>query len=209
MGLEAALLNQVLTFFAQLGYLYAFRGAFERQEKTLRARFWASLGLGFALCLAWLGMGYAAFFLAAVQKSAAMLALLSVPLYLAIAAGGAVSLTALSGRLFGWSVEEHPFRCLFVGQVFAVAAGAVPWAGPVLVSLYACSGIGAIAVSEMTARPDDEETPRLGMAGLASMLVLSAALALGLWRANKNLKAEAAQEAPAAAAADWSSSAPK
>lgn len=202
MAFGFVLMNQLVTLAAQLAYACAFRRAFERQNAVLRARFWTSLGLGAAICALWLGIGYGAFFLAAVKGSAAILVTLTVPLYLAIAAGGAVSLGALSSRLLRLKVEEHPYLCIAVGQVFAVAAAMLPIGGPLLVSLYACSGIGAIALSELSARPDDEDTPRLGSAGLISMIVVTAALALGLWRANAALKAEAASAGPAPA---WTS----
>lgn len=201
-ALGFVLMNQLLTLAAQLAYACAFRRAYERQAAVLRARFWPSLGLGAAVCAFWLAIGYGAFFLAAFKGSAALLVALTVPLYLAIAAGGAVSLGALSARLLRLKVEEHPYLCIAAGQVFAVAAAMLPKAGPLLVSLYACSGIGAIALAETTARPDDDDAPRLGSAGLVSMLVVTVALALGLWRANGALKSEAASAGPAAA---WTS----
>jgi hypothetical protein len=201
-ALGFVLMNQLLTLAAQLAYACAFRKAYERQAAVLRARFWPSLGLGAAVCGLWLGIGYGAFFLAAAKGSASILVTLTVPLYLAIAAGGAVSLGALSSKVLRLKVEEHPYLCIAVGQVFAVAAALLPKAGPLAVSLYACSGIGAIALSEFSARPDDDDAPRLGSAGLISMVVVTVALALGLWRANSALKEEAASAGPAAA---WTS----
>jgi hypothetical protein len=204
MGLELSLTNQLITLCAQLAYVYAFRGAFERQAAVLRRRPLASLGLGFAICAFWAALGFGAFHLAAAHASASLLVVLSVPLYLAIAAGGSVCLAALASRAFGWSVERHAFRCVIAGQVVAVIAGAVPKFGPLLVSLYACSGIGAIALAELTV-PHDDEAPRLGKAGLIAMAVLTVALSLGLWRAGSRLNAAATDLAVPVSSADWSS----
>jgi len=210
MGLELALVNRGITLLAQLAYVYAFRGPFERQAAALRARFRLCLLLGFCVCAVWLAVGYGAFFVAASHRSATVLITLTVPLYLAVAAGGAVSLAALSSRLFGWSLEEHPFRCILVGQVFGVIAGAVPKAGPLLVGLYGCSGIGAIGLAEASARPGDEDALRRAYAGLASLLIMTAALAFALWRAKGPLAQDAADlTAPAPPAAAWTSESQK
>ena len=201
MGLTLSLLNQLITLCAQLAYVYAFRGAFERQAAALRSRPLPSLALGFAVCAFWAAVIFGAFHLAAANHSGALLVTLSVPLYLAVAAGGAVSLAVLSSRFFGWTLKAHPYRCVIVGQVVAVIAGAVPKAGPVLVALYACSGLGAVALAELDAPADDLEVPRLGKQGLIAMAVLTLGLALGLMRAGSRLSAGAADlNAPA-----WSS----
>ena len=192
----AVIAGQVVTLAAQLGYVFAFHAAFERQSDTLRSRPLACLGWGFALAAFWTLLGLGAFHLAAANQNPWILTLMSVPMFLASAAGGAVCLGIVAARALRWDLRQRPYLSVTIGQTAAVAVGQLPFLGVALVALYACAGIGALIVSEFSASREAPGVPRLGTAGLACLVALTAAISFGLVRGGRRMSREARPLAP-------------
>lgn len=187
----AAIAGQLITLAVMWGYVYAFRAAFDGQAAALRARPKACLGWGFGLAAFWTALGLAAFHLAALNRSAWLLSLLTVPMFLASAAGGAVCLGVVASRLLRLDLAARPYLCVAIGQAAAVALGLLPYAGSLIVAVYACAGIGSIIVAERAAAKEAGQAPRLGYAGLACLLLLTAAISFGLVRGGRRMAQEA------------------
>lgn len=178
----AAVLGAVLvTLAAQWGYVAAFGGAFERQLDVVRRRPWLSLGAGLAAAVVWTLLGKV--LLSGGHGGALLTRALTVPIFLAAAAGGAVSLGAAAGRLLGADPAEKPYLCVAAGQLAASLLGLVPGLGVPVVALYACFGAGAILVAEFSGTRREREGAKLGWAGLGCFLGLTAAISVLLSRA--------------------------
>jgi hypothetical protein len=188
--LATLLLGQLITLAAQLGYAYAFRESFERQARTLRERPWKCLGVGFGIVAFWTFLGLGALHLAALNQSAWILTLMTVPMFLASAAGGAVCLGVIAARALRWDLAQRPYASITIGQAVAAVLGLLPFIGVPAVALYACAGIGAVAVAEFSSADEEVAAPRLGLAGLACLLVLTAAITFGLVRGGRSLGAQ-------------------
>ena len=178
----AAVLGAILvTLAAEWGYAAAFGGAFERQLGVVRSRPLLSLGVGFAAAAAWTLLGKA--LLSGGHGGALLTRALTVPIFLAAAAGGAVSLGAAAGRVLGADPAEKPYACIAAGQLAAALLGLVPRLGVLVVTFYACSGAGAILVAEFSGTRREREGARLGWTGAACFVGLTAAISLLLTRA--------------------------
>jgi hypothetical protein len=185
-GLAYSLLNQGIAYVFQASYIFALRRSFARQSRLLREKPALCAGVGLGVCFGGALLFYLSFIVAAVNNSLIILAVLALPAYIALVAGGAVTLATLASVAFTWDLEEHPYRCLFAGQALAVVAGGVPVGGPILVALYVAPGVGAILVSEFS-REEESEYPRIGWPTVFSTLVLAAALSFALYRAKDRL----------------------
>ncbi|MDE2038649.1 MAG: hypothetical protein KGO96_11045 [Elusimicrobia bacterium] len=193
MSLESILASQAAALAVGILYLLAFRKAFCRQAAALRHRPALSLALGLLVCAAWLLPLWAASRLGPESFLPAALTILRVPLYLALAAGGAICLALLAGILLRWDLEAHPYRCLLAGQVLAVAIQVLPGLGAPLATVYGAAGLGAVALSEWRAARENPPAPRLGYIGLLSLLLASALLSWALLRSSARLSQEASE----------------
>ncbi len=173
--LGAVLGGQLITVLGQLGYVLAFRDAFERQTDVLRRRPWASFGWGFGLLVSWTLVSQAG-----TKAAPSLMDLFTTPLFLAAAAGGAVCLSVIVARLLGLDVRERPYLCVALGQALGAALALLPKLAVPLVTLYGCAGIGAIALGEFSGR--DRHDARLGLPGLACFVGLTLFLGLAMSR---------------------------
>lgn len=178
MNLAALLGGQLLMLAAQLAYVSAFREAFERQTSTLKARPWLCLAAGILAAAAWTTLGRAVYRSSMATQRPWLLELTTAPLFLASAAGGAVCLSVIVARALGWDLRRRPYPCVALGQILGFAAGLLPKLAMPVVALYVCGGIGAVLVAEFS--ESDDDAARLGVPGLASLVILTAVITLGI-----------------------------
>ena len=194
--LATLLLGQLITLAAQLGYAYAFPGPFESQARTLRERPLKCLAVGFGLAALWTALGLGVLRFAAAHQSPWALTLMTVPMFLVTAAGGAVCLGVVASRALRWDLAERRYAAIAIGQAVAALLAMLPFVGVPVVTLYACTGIGSLALSEFASRREAAPAPRLGLAGLACFIVLTAAIAFGITRGGQRMSQEASALAP-------------